>query len=461
MRPSTPRPIPNEADVIDVVHRPSTAEAPAIMVRGQALRAAKQFVAGTHRCVSPEETWDRIRPRLPLAGITRVADLTGLDRVGITTASAIRPNGRTLSNSAGKGFTKVAAMVSAAMEAMELFHAESRDFAYRVATHDELRAEGSAIDLDRMGLTRLSLFRPDRPEAWVRGWDLLNGCDTWVPWVTAMVTPRPAPQPTMEASMPMDSNGLASGNEFLEATCAALYEVIERDAVACQLKSEVIGRRRAPLVDIDSLDSPRIDELARKIRAAGLTAVVRDYTTDTEVPVYTAYLFDEQAHGFGTFAGSGAHLDPEIAIIRAVTEAAQSRVIFISGSRDDVFRQDQRQARYHDNPEQIAKRTAPGHAPAPRRTSEAQPSFEADLALLLAKLRRVDIRQAIVVDLTIPEIGIPVVKLIVPGLEGYMGQSYVGGARARAAVARAREAQAREAQAREAHTRELARETVA
>jgi ribosomal protein S12 methylthiotransferase accessory factor len=411
---------------------------PPIVMKGQSLRAAKQFVAGTHRCVSPEETWEFIRPRLRRAGITRVADLTGLDRVGVTTATAIRPNGRSLSNSAGKGFTKMAAIVSAAMEALELHHAEFPRLDYTVATHDELYAAGPVFEVDRMALSRSSLFKRDRPEAWVRGWDLLNGCETHLPWVSVTMVHRPKPQPSMEMAMPMTSNGLASGNHILEATCAALYEVIERDAVACQMNAEAVATYRAPLVPLESLGFPLVDELLGRFRAAGLRVVARDCTIDTEVPVYTAYLFDERTRGFGAFAGWGAHLDPEIALIRAITEAAQARVIYISGSRDDLFRLDERQARYEDNPAQVAKKTAPGLIDAPRRISEAQSSFEEDLTLLLEKLRRAGIRQVLVVDLTQDEFQIPVVRVVVPGLEGYIGHDYIGGERARAAIARGR-----------------------
>ncbi len=411
---------------------------PAITVRGRALRAAKQFVAGTHRCVAPEQTWEFIRPRLRRAGITRVADLTGLDHVGVTTATAIRPNGRSLSNSAGKGFTKIASFVSAAMEALELHHAEFPHLDYTVATYDELSAGAPVHELERMAFSRCSLFRRDRPEAWVLGWDLLQERETWLPWVSVAMTYRPKPEPRMEMAMPMTSNGLASGNHLLEAVCAALYEVIERDAVACQLNAEVTAGYRAPLVPLDALGFPLVDELLARFRAAGMRVVARDCTTDTEVPVYTAYLFDERARGFGGFAGWGAHLDPEIALIRAITEAAQARVIYISGSRDDLFRLDERQARYEDNPGQVAKKTAPGLRDAPRRRSEARSSFEDDLALLLRKLQRVGIRQVLFVDLTKDDLAIPVVRVVVPGLEGYIGHSYVGGERARAAVARAR-----------------------
>ena len=424
--------------MIDPTREASWPEAPPIVINGRSLRAPKQFVAGTHRCVSPDETWEFIRPRLRRAGITRVADLTGLDRVGVTTATAVRPNARSLSNSAGKGFTRIAAVVSAAMEALELHHAEFPQLDYTVDTYDELSAAAPVYEFERMAFSRSSLFKRDRPEAWVRGWDLLQNRETYLPWVSATMTQRPNPQPSMEASMPMTSNGLASGNHLLEATCAALYEVIERDAVACQMNAEVIAKYRAPLVPLESLGFPFVDELLARFRAAGLRVVVRDCTTDTEVPVYTAYLFDERTRGFGAFAGWGAHLDPEIAMIRAITEAAQARVIYISGSRDDLFRLDERQARYEDNPVQVAKKTAPGLRDAPRRTSEAGSSFEADLTRLLDKLRHVGIRQVLVVDLTVDAFQIPVVRVVVPGLEGYIGHDYVGGERARAAVARGR-----------------------
>src|SRR5215469_14560882 len=82
----------------------------------------KGFWQGTHRSAPPAETLGRIRPHLARCGITRIANITGLDRIGIPVTLAIRPNGKTLSNSSGKGVSLDAAMVSAAMEGIELFH---------------------------------------------------------------------------------------------------------------------------------------------------------------------------------------------------------------------------------------------------------------------------------------------------------------------------------------------------
>src|SRR5688500_15077841 len=88
-----------------------------IEFRGRSYRSAKAFRAGTHRVQSPAETLDLIRPYLTRAGVTRIADVTGLDRVGVPTTLAIRPNAPTMACSSGKGVTLDQAYVSGAMEA--------------------------------------------------------------------------------------------------------------------------------------------------------------------------------------------------------------------------------------------------------------------------------------------------------------------------------------------------------
>jgi ribosomal protein S12 methylthiotransferase accessory factor YcaO len=87
-------------------------------------RTPKRYWSGTHRAVPPRQTWDRIAPLLPRFGITRVADITGLDRINIPVATAIRPMSRSIAVAAGKGVDLVAAKTSAAMEAIECAHAD-------------------------------------------------------------------------------------------------------------------------------------------------------------------------------------------------------------------------------------------------------------------------------------------------------------------------------------------------
>src|SRR5262249_53998730 len=95
----------------------------------------KRFRRGTHRLAPPHETLARVRPHLARMGITRLGNITGLARIGIPVAMAVRPNSRSVSVSQGKGLDLPQAMVSAAMEACEGFHAEEigpiRHAAYR------------------------------------------------------------------------------------------------------------------------------------------------------------------------------------------------------------------------------------------------------------------------------------------------------------------------------------------
>ena len=77
------------------------------------------------RIRSAQATLAAIEPRKHLFGITRVADVTGLDRVGIPVAIAIRPSARSVAVSQGKGIDLASAKVSALMEAIEVWHAEN------------------------------------------------------------------------------------------------------------------------------------------------------------------------------------------------------------------------------------------------------------------------------------------------------------------------------------------------
>ena len=83
------------------------------------------YRAGTFRTSGPEETWRRVSPRLATFGITRVADIAGLDEIGLPVHVAYRPVGRTLAVSVGTGLTAAQSQVSAVMESIETWHAEN------------------------------------------------------------------------------------------------------------------------------------------------------------------------------------------------------------------------------------------------------------------------------------------------------------------------------------------------
>src|SRR5713226_6016242 len=85
---------------------------------------SKGYVGGSHRAVVPAETVNRLQPLLPAMGITRVANITGLDVIGIPVVMVCRPNSRALAVSQGKGLTLEGARASGIMESAESYHAE-------------------------------------------------------------------------------------------------------------------------------------------------------------------------------------------------------------------------------------------------------------------------------------------------------------------------------------------------
>ena len=186
-------------------------------------------LGGTLRARDAASTLAWIRPVLPQFGITRVANITGLDRVGIPVWICIRPNGRSLSVSQGKGVTPELAQVSAVMESIECHHSEYVRPPELVASHRTVRRRHQVVAPRQLqpGI-RWKAYDDSRPIAWIRGTDLANGEDVLVPHVRVDLDwSRAHPDSGLFL---VTSTGLAAGNEREEALCHAIFEVIERDA---------------------------------------------------------------------------------------------------------------------------------------------------------------------------------------------------------------------------------------
>src|SRR5437762_3489363 len=142
----------------------------------------KGFRDGTHRLVDLEETLRRIAPYREAMGITRVANITGLDRIGIPVVAVYRPNARSLSVNQGKGATIAAALASGLMEAIEAYHAEHILGPVPRASYAAMRRSARTADLGRLARPRRSTFRARRPIPWIEGRDLFDGGRVWVPY---------------------------------------------------------------------------------------------------------------------------------------------------------------------------------------------------------------------------------------------------------------------------------------
>jgi YcaO-like protein with predicted kinase domain len=237
------------------------------------------------------------------------------------------------------------------------------------------------------------------------------------------------------------STGVSSGNHLLEAMTHGFCEVIERDAEVYWAQTK--GRIR---IDLDTVDDPGCRYVLDLNARAGVYAAAWDMTTDIGVPAYSAMIMDPPDTGawrrHGAYSGFGCHLSPGIALLRALTEAVQSRVTFIAGSRDDMFRRDYTSLQLDEGQRvrwQELTRPAKFY-PFSMRSSIASDTFEGDVSTILSRLASVGVKSVIVVDLSKPQIGIPVVKVIVPGLDE-MGEDNRMGPRGQQAMRAAAQCQ--------------------
>ena len=396
----------------------------------------KAYTSGTHRVRSPAATWREFSRAIPLAGITRLANLTGLDWIGIPVHSAIRPNSRSLSVSQGKGVDDDAARVSALMESLEYWHAEHIDLPLRFESYTRMRRIRPTIDVMRLprrgGLDGIGLparetsaaahVRLDLPRTWIEGVDLRKGDPCWLPFEIA--TLNKVGLDYAHTTFRISSNGLASGNTMDEAVLHGLCELIERDALTLWWAPDVPEIVETK-IDNGSVDDATCRSLLGRFDRAGIDVAIWDATSDLGVPVFQVCVLERATRPrwrpFGSCWGYGAHLDAGVALSRALMEAAQTRVTAIAGASDEnVWSQ---YAAHHD-PDRTATIRDALFRPAGRRnfadvTSISTETVAGDVAVTLARLDDRQLDTAVAVDLTKSELSIPVVKIVVPGLEHF------------------------------------------
>jgi YcaO-like protein with predicted kinase domain len=401
----------------------------------KAAQAVKAYRLGTHRTVPPHETLARLTPLLPEMGITRIANITGLDLIGIPVVMVCRPNSRSVAVAQGKGLDLAAAKVSGVMEAIETFHAERVTLPLRLATYAELCRSECVADVRRLPFSVRGLFAEDAPILWIAGRDLTRGGSVWLPY-ECVHTDYTLPLPQGSQCFAANTNGLASGNHPLEAISHGLAEVIERDAITLWKRRDGASRR-STVVDLDTVDDAACRALLDRLAAAGIDAMAWDVTSDVGVATFYCLLVGRQTAFADPEFGSGCHPSRAIALSRALTEAVQARTTYIAGSRDDflpaLYSAAARDRRLRDCRALLA-------SCATARAFREVPNFEADdvaddVDWMLRRLSSAGMTQALAVDLTITRYGLPVVRVVVPGLEGPdkgADSDYVPGDRARA-----------------------------
>jgi ribosomal protein S12 methylthiotransferase accessory factor len=220
------------------------------------------------------------------------------------------------------------------MEAVEAAVAEAPAGTHRNASAAELAGQGAAwFDPERWLPYGTGLDR-DQPITWIAGRNLMTRDPVWVPLdIVDMDGER-----SDLIGVCKTTNGLASGNSTDEAIFHALCELVERDATTLWSFLDEPAALATCISPADFAD-PVIDRLMAQIEVSGMRLRLFDHTSDLGIPVVMAVLAPDRAGWIGELevtAGYGAHPVAARAAIRAITEAAQSRVTLIAASRDDI-----------------------------------------------------------------------------------------------------------------------------
>ncbi|OLC22812.1 MAG: hypothetical protein AUH71_05525 [Thaumarchaeota archaeon 13_1_40CM_4_48_7] len=423
------------------------------------------------------ETLDKVIPIAKSIGITRIADTTHMDRLRIPNYSSVLPGTEDIIwvyN--GKGLTKEHALASVIMESIERYCSlpSSRNHRFIVGTYEELSKKYSVLHPDEVVEAFRFKYRSEMVLDFIQGTELFSNTPILVPaalalyrygYSTASLSTGTSPATNDKSINPFlktHTIGLASGNVLEEAVCHALCEVIEHDAVSIAelvgsaipytILRKMVDSLRAngyrimeipanvyvddnslfPDVDISGLDFSPINYLISRFEKSGVPLLLKDVTSDIGIPTFIATSFEWITHDYAFSAyGQGTHPDARVALIRAITEVAQTRTTNSQGSRDDLKKVKYEENNYDQNKRNWKFVESKERAKFSKINSHVNEDILDDINLLLSHIKKSGLKKAIIVDLTNPNIGVPVVRALVPGLENFDESKSVMGKRAK------------------------------
>lgn len=372
----------------------------------------------THRAIPPERTIINVEDKLKRAGVTRIAEITHLDRLGIPVYSAIRPGAAegAVSIYAGKGATKSQAKASAMMEAFERYSAEINEedtFKFESGTYSEME---NAVNPKALILPT-SLYEDDKTQLdWVKTMELTEEKEYLIP---ANAIYHPYMPLNGSALFKSNTNGLASGNRIEEAVYHGITEVVERDAWS------IFEAKKEPKseVDCETIENPMIKDMLSKFTQAEVDVRLLELTADVEITTIAAVSDDTVLKDPALLSlGVGTHLNPEVAVIRALTEVAQSRATQIHGTREDTNRAVFMRKAGYDRMKRINKHwfnDSHKLMDISQIKDRSKTNFKEDIETCMDLLRKNGFKKIYYVDLTRNEVEIPVARVIIPGMEVY------------------------------------------
>ncbi len=386
-----------------------------------------KFIKGTYRVKDPVDTYDSNEEKLRTAGITRITEITHLDRVKIPVFSSIRPTAQSggVSVYAGKGATVEQARASAMMEGFERYSAEKQDIDQEkisISAYNEIKNDSV---LNPRDLLLPKSFENQNIEMqkleWIEAEEIISESPILVPAnaVFHPYIPNREIKPCAMAMFKGNTNGLASGNVIEEAVLHGIFEVVERDAWSIF----ELTKRNKKQIDLDTIENETVSELVEKFTEQGIKIKLMDITADLKIPTIVASADDTVLKDAALLTlGVGTHLNPEIAAIRALSEVAQSRATQIHGTREDTVRADfMRKAGYEN-----MKRTNKDYFVEEDEKinlsdieNKITGSIKKDIEVSIEEVQKAGLDKVIYYDLTREEIGVNVARVIIPKAELY------------------------------------------
>jgi ribosomal protein S12 methylthiotransferase accessory factor len=407
----------------------------------------KVFTAeGGHRAARPEDTLRRWSLHVsPVTGAVRQLDQVhdgdgvapifdaghNLARQG-DDLTVLKQTFR--SRSGGKGATAAQARASGLCEAIERHSGVFRgDEARRRARLGELGSDaihpqrwlhfsdrqyaGAARwNAGRRKLSQLvpARFDDDRPIDWSPAWSLTARAPRYLP---AALCYYDYPGDGAPAFGWADSNGCAAGNTLEEAILHGFLELVERDSVALWWYQ----RARRPRVDLHGFDEPYLPRLEAYYAGLGRELWVLDVTTDLGIPAFAAVSRRPGGRPEEIVVGFGAHLEARLGVLRAVTEMNQF-LPYLSGPMAGASAGDRDVAAWLEGATLAEQRhLAPADAPAidPARYPRLWSTDLRDDVMTCVDIARRAGIEVVVMDQTRPDLELPVVRVVAPGLRHF------------------------------------------
>ncbi|MEU4076226.1 hypothetical protein DEJ45_06295 [Streptomyces venezuelae] len=400
-----------------------------------------------HRALTPARMLERYGPLVdPVTGIVKEirsapgspafvhAYLSGHNlAMRSTTLGGLRAGLRSLSG--GKGLTETEARVSALGEAVERYSGTRQGD--EPVVRDSYRGLGPAAVhpnasqlyherqlRDRHGWnargSRLQYVPPPFDEAaateWTPVWSLTGGEQRLLPTSMLYFSEEPSPD-----GLCADSNGNAAGSSPEDALVQGFLELVERDAVALWW----YNRTRQPALDLDAFAEPYLDRTIDGYAALHRQVWALDLTSDFGIPVVAALSRRTDKPAEDVLFGFGAHFDPRVALRRAVTEMGQLLPLVAEVTPEGSgYRIDDPDAL--DWWRHATRAGRPYLAPAPELPARGPAAWAyrptADLredVTAITETVRARGMELLVLDQTRPDLELPVVKVVVPGLRHF------------------------------------------